>query len=237
VLRRAARLRQPEAILFAGGILGGVREYAARGATPWGLTHEDALFVERFFETLGELGSFAAVIPGPADTPLEEFLRIGMHAEVDFPGVHLVHATLVQKGDVAVCGVGGRIGTGGAADADTPSRTLTEYYLRSLRAARQPHRILLLAAPPTGALGGTDGSSLMGELIDSHHPTLCVVGGQDERRGSQRVASTLVINPGHLAEGSAAWLDLGRPAQEAVEFLDLRHPGGTGVVTELGVCD
>jgi Icc-related predicted phosphoesterase len=236
-LRRAARLRQPEAVLFVGGVGGGLRQYAARGTTPWALTHADALFIERFFEALGELGVFAAVVPGPADTPLEEFLRIGMHAEVDFPGVHLVHATLVQKGDVAVCGVGGRIGTEAVYDGDTCSRTLVEYHLRSLRAARQPHRVLLLAAPPRGALGGDDGSSLVGELIDSHHPSLCAVGGPDGRRGSQRVARTLVINPGHLAEGSAAWLDLGRPVEEAVEFLDLRHPGGTGAAAELGVCD
>jgi Icc-related predicted phosphoesterase len=236
-LRQAARLRQPEAILFVGGVVGGLRQYAARGATPWALTHADALFIERFFEVLGELGVFAAVIPGPADTPVEEFLRMGMHAEVDFPGVNLVHATLVQKGDVAVCGIGGRIGAGAVYDADLCSRTLAGYFLRSLRSARQPHRVLLLAAPPTGTLGGTDGSTLVGELIDSHHPSLCVVGGPDERRGCQRVARTLVVNPGHLAEGSAAWVDLGRPASEVVEFLDLRHPGVMGSATELGVCD
>src|SRR5260370_35277994 len=104
-LRSAARLRQPEAVLFAGGVLGGVRQYAARGTTPWALTHEDALFVERFFETLGELGVFAAVIPGPADTPLEEFLRLGMHAEGDSPAAHCVHPPPVPKANVAVCGV------------------------------------------------------------------------------------------------------------------------------------
>jgi Icc-related predicted phosphoesterase len=237
VLRRAAGQRKPEAVLFVGGVLGGLRQYAARGSTPWALTHEDALFVERFFETLGELGVFAGVIPGPADTPLEEFLRIGMHAEVDFPGVHLAHATLISMGDLAVCGIGGRVGNGAVYDADTCSRVQVEYHLRSLRAARQPHRVLLLAAPPTGALGGADGSALVGELIDSLHPSLCAVGGPDGGRGSQRVARTLVVNPGHLAEGSAAWVDLGRPAAEAVEFLDLRHPGATGAPSELGVCD
>jgi hypothetical protein len=236
-LRHLVQVRQPEGVLFAGGVVGGLRQYAVRGNTPWGLTREDALFIERFFETLGDLGVFAAVIPGPADTPLEEFLRMGMHAEVDFPGVHLVHATLVQKGDVAVCGIGGRIGNGAVVDRDSFPRTLAEYHLRPLLAARQPHRILLLSVPPTGPLGGDEGTPLIGDLIDSHHPSLCVVGGSDACRGCQRLARTLVVNPGSLAEGSAAWLDWGRPAAEAVEFLDVRHPGVSGTTAELGVCD
>ena len=41
-------------------------------------------------------------------------------------------------------------------------------------------------------------------------------------RSCERIAGTLVIRPGLLAAGSAAWLDWGHPANEQVEFLDLK---------------
>ncbi len=236
-LRQAVAKRRPEGLLFAGGVLDRGRQYVAQTTTQWGLTHDDALFLEKFFETVGGLDIFSAIIPGPVDTPLEDFLRLGMNAEVDFPGLHLVHATLVEKGDIAVCGMGGCISGCPATELDTCSRTLAEYHLRSLGSAKQPHKVLLLANPPPGQLGGEEGSALTGDLIDSYHPSLCVVAGPSERRGTQRIASTLVINPGCLAEGWAAWLDRNRPADEQVEFLNLRDLESAGVATDIGVCD
>jgi len=49
---------------------------------------------------------------------------------------------------------------------------------------------------------------------------LCVVAGRTERRGVQRIASTLVVNPGCLADGSAAWLDWNQRSGDQVEFLE-----------------
>jgi Icc-related predicted phosphoesterase len=236
-LRRAVEVRPPDGVLFAGGVLAAPRHYAARQGTAWGLTHEDGLLIEQFFETLGRLGVFCAVIPGPADTPLEDFLRMGMHAEIESPGVHLAHATVIEKGDMAVCGLGGNVSEANATDPDMCSRTLAEYYLRPLWTAKQPHKVLLLSAPPPGPLGGDHGSKFTADLIDSYHPNLCVVAGPSEQRGSQRFARTLVINPGRLADGWAAWLDWNRPVDEQVEVLDLRHPDPTAVPEETGVGD
>jgi Icc-related predicted phosphoesterase len=236
-LRQVVERRRPDGILFAGGVLDTARRYAPRDGTAWGLTREDAGFLEQFLEALGRLGVFSALIPGPMDTPLEDFLRMGMHAEIEFPGVHLVHATLVERGDIAVCGVGGVICEGSACELDTCSRTLAEYYLRPLWTAKQPHRILLLATPPKGPLGGEEGTTVMADLIDSYHPSLCVVAGPSGRRGTQRIAHTLVINPGYLAEGWAAWLDWNRAAEEQVEFLNLRALEPAGVAAEVGVGD
>jgi Icc-related predicted phosphoesterase len=169
---------------------------------------------------LGKTGVFCAVIPGPAGEPLEEFYRFGMHAEINFPQVHIAHATLIENEDVALSGVGGSIGETALIGIDSYSRTTTEFYLRSLWRAERPRKILLLPAAPPGPLGGAEGSSLVGELIDSWHPSLCVVAGQTALRGLQRIAHTLVINPGRLADGSAAWLDWNRPVEKQVEFLD-----------------
>jgi Icc-related predicted phosphoesterase len=217
-LRETVQQRKPDAILFAGGILAPARQTIEK-QTPWSICREDILFFEEFLAVLGKTGVFSAVIPGPAGEPLDEFYRVGMHAEIDFPTVHIAHATLIEEGDVALSGVGGSIGETALLGIDSYSRTTTEYYLRSLWRAEQPRKILLLPAPPPGPLAGPEGSTLVGELIDSWHPSLCVVAGQTSLRGVQRIGHTLVINPGQLADGSAAWLDWNRPVAEQVEFM------------------
>jgi hypothetical protein len=218
-LRRVVETRRPDGILFAGGVLPLERCYKPK-VTLWGMTRADAEFVERFFRTLGDLGVFSAVIPGAGDTPLEEFLRLGMHAEVEFPAVHLAHATLAVRDGLAVTGLGGWVSEGSACELDCCPRTLALYHLRALLGANQPHRVLLLARPPAGPLGGLDGSRLSAELIDSLHPSLCVVGGGSEGAAVCQVAHTLVVNPGFLADGRAAWLDWRRGAEQRVELLD-----------------
>jgi hypothetical protein len=168
---------------------------------------------------------FAAVIPGEHDVPLREFLRLGIGAEVQNPKIHLVHATPTTGSDWAICGIGGHL----TEWVDTGehrvrvSRSTAEYFLRSLWQVEQSRKILLLAAPPSGPLGGSgEQGELAAELIDSYHPHLCAVGGQTEHRGVQRIAHTTIVNPGRLADGSAAWFDWTRPRNEQVEMLDLR---------------
>jgi len=119
------------------------------------------------------------------------------------------------------CGLGGPIAERKLFGVDSHSRVTAEYALRPLWNAKQPRKALLLAVPPCGPLGGPDGAELVGELIDSYHPDLCVVGGSSERRGCERIGHTLVINPGRLTDGWAAWLDWGRPSAEQVEFVNL----------------
>jgi len=218
------KARRPDGILFAGGVLGEGRHFAPCSFTGWGMPTEEACFVERFFEVLGKLGIFSAVIPGTEDTPLEEFLRIGMHAETEFPGVHVVHATLLEQSDLAVCGLGGRLSGDGCHEPDNIPRVFAEYHLRNLWTAKKSRRVLLLPTPPSGMLGGNYGNAFIGELIDSYHPSLCVVCGPSDCRGFEHVGKTLVVNPGSLADGWAAWLDWDSHGDRQVEFLDLRGP-------------
>jgi hypothetical protein len=227
-LRRIVEAGQPDGILFAGGVLNEGRPYEPSIA-PCGMAREEALFVERFFEMLGKLSVWSAVIPGAFDTPLEEFLQLGMAAEVEFPGIHLAHATLLMERDVAVTGLGGWVADEQVCEAEPCSRTMAQYYLRALTAAKQPHKALLLAKPPTGRLGGLEGSTLTGELIDSLRPSVCVVGDGSGRSGIQRVAHTLVVTPGFLSDGRAAWLDWRRPPAERVELMNLAEAVTGGV--------
>jgi hypothetical protein len=192
------------------------------------MRRDEALFVERFFETLGKLQVWSAVIPGAFDTPLEEFLQLGMHAEVEFPGVHVVHATLVAEGDVAVTGLGGWVSEGPVCEIEPCSRTMANYYLRALSSARQPHRMLLLTRPPSGQPGG---SVLTGELIDSLRPSVCVVGDGSGDASIQRVAHSLVVAPGFLSHGRAAWLDWRRPPTERIELMKLAEAVTVAVIS------
>jgi len=217
-LQKVAKQKCPDGILFAGGVLSPTRKYAAR-ITPWDLTREDGIFLERFLETMGNLNIFTAIIPGTMDTPLCEFLRLGMAAELEFPTLHLVHATLVTHAYFAFCGIGAGLSEEGARDTDCYSRTQAEYFLRSLWNVEQSNRILLFASPPPGPLGGSQAVPLVGDLIDSIHPSLCVVSGPTKCQGIGWIGHTRVINPGLLSDGAAAWLNLNKEEAEQVEFL------------------
>lgn len=227
-LRQAVARKPPDAILFSGGILAPSHDDAVN-RTPWRLSRQDCRFIEEFFTVLGELGVFSAVLPGLEGEPLDQFLRLGMQAELTFPTVHSAHATLIEAGDLALSGIGVVVGESRVLGMDSYSRTSAEYFLRPLWQARQPRKVLLLSAPPTGPLGGPRGSALIGELIDSFYPGLCVVGGESQWRGSERIGHTLVINPGCLADGWAAWLDWRRASQDQVEFVNLRNLQPTSV--------
>src|SRR4051812_23981350 len=74
--------RKPDGVLFAGGILGEDRTTNAEKLKKW----------DQFFKSLDKLGVFTAVIPGTADVPAREFLRMATAAEVAHPNLHVVHA-------------------------------------------------------------------------------------------------------------------------------------------------
>jgi Icc-related predicted phosphoesterase len=234
-LRRAVVQRRAEGVLFVGGVLAPARSYSIH-ATPWGMTRTDGLFAEKFFQTLGKLGVFSAIIPGWADASLDEFLRMGMAAELEYPGVHLVHATLVEKGDVAIYGLGGYLRDGPAYERDSYSRVMSEYLVRALSRSQRPRKVLLLSRPPRGPLGGPEGSEALSDLIDSTHPTLCVVGGAQKSRGVRRMGRSLIVNPGYLSADSAAWLDWTHPAEGQVEILNLSPERLQNVPFETGFC-
>lgn len=212
-LKALVRERQPDGVLFAGDILVCEPTSHAEKLKMW----------NSCFDAFGALGVFTAVIPGAGEAPLREFLRLTKEAEMTYPNLHIAHGTLLEEGDVAICGVGGDLVEGEDCTENCVcySRATAEFFLRILWRAEQSHKILLLSVAPPGQLGGECGNRICGDFIDSYHPSLCLVAGTTERRGLQRIAHTLVVNPGRLADGSAAWLDWNRHRDEQVEFLRL----------------
>ena len=221
-LTALAQQRRPDAILFAGGLFEPTPPHESLTAVAE-RRHCDTRLLEQFFAALGELKSVAAVIPGPHDAPLRAILMAGMNARSQWQGVHLVHCTLVTARDIVISGVGGELTR--TEDSGDPvvrcSRTTAQYFLQAFSAANESEKVLLLAAPPKGELGGDAGSELIGELIDSYHPKLCVVAGATAHRGVQRIAHTTIVNPGRLSDGSAAWVDWNREVDEQVELIKL----------------
>jgi hypothetical protein len=150
---------------------------------------------------------------------MDQFYRWGMAVELEFPPIHMAHATLVEEQDLAVCGLGVSIAEELLMREDCYSRIRALSFLRPLRMSVKPRKVLLLPEPPPGLLGGSEGNSVIGELIDGLRPSLCVVAGRTERRGLQWLASTLLVNPGSLAAESSALLDWDRSGNDQVQFL------------------
>lgn len=219
-LKNAVQQHEPHAILFAGGILGKPAEGEDRSK----LTNETGETFKAFFKGLGDTGVYAAVIPGWYDQPIDEFLNLALDAELEFPNIHVVHGTLFEEGDVALCGVGGELTEKGSCTGNhlKRSRAVAEYMLRMLWRSDVSRKVLLLGSPPNGKLGGSIGSVVAGEIIDSYHPDLCAVGGETEHRGVDRVAHTWIVNPGRLADGSAALFDWNKPDGEKAELLNIK---------------
>jgi hypothetical protein len=230
-LRQAVQARQPDGVLFAGGIANPCGRPGYRESM-WSLAREDVLFVEEFFESLGRLGVFSALIHSSAGGPLGEFLQLAMHAELEFPNVHVVHVTPVEAGDLMVIGIGGALADHHLLGGDSYSRPEAEYFLRPLWSSDKPRKVLLLPEPPPGPLSKKEANPLVADLIDSLHPNLCLVNGSSERRGTQQIGNTLVVNPGRLADGFAAWLNWTHAPQ--VEMVNLRQLSGHQLAEGLG---
>jgi Icc-related predicted phosphoesterase len=212
-LYKVVQEQRPDGLLFAGGISG-------NGPT----SHADKLRKwESFFDALGKVRVFTAVVPGAEEAPLRDFLRLAKAAEVEYPNVHVAHATHFEQGDMAVGGLGGALTETEDRTEDQVfyARTSAEYFIRSLWQADPPYKVLLLSVAPSGELGGEAGNRICGDFIDSYHPSLCVVEGTSQRRGSQRIAHTLIVNPGGLADGCVASLDRSRSRDEQVQMLGI----------------
>jgi Icc-related predicted phosphoesterase len=219
LLKKAAHDLKADLVVFTGGVVDAEqRDRSSEG--------ELLRLWEQFFDAIGsiaESGVLTAVLPGPADAPLRHFLRLGMYEEGEHPKLHLIHATLLEDADMAICGVGGEITEHEELSENRvrTSRSLAEYYLRKLWESDQSRKVLVLSQPPSGQLGGHHGNRIIGEFLDSYHPSLCLVGGPTEHRGWQRVAHTLVINPGRLVDNSVAWYDASKHADLQVDLLYL----------------
>ncbi len=79
-----------------------------------------------------------------------------------------------------------------------------------------------MSDPPESWQGDLAGACLADALITAYHPEVCVAGRPGVKGPIQRVGDTLLIHPGELSSGCAAWLDLGLPKDEQVKLLHFK---------------
>ena len=94
MLQKLVQERRPDGVLFVGGVLGTDPASHAEKLRRW----------EELFDALGKLSVFTAMVPGAAEVPLREFLRLAKDAEVEYPSLHIAHATLFEHRHHAICG-------------------------------------------------------------------------------------------------------------------------------------
>lgn len=164
------------------------------------------------FQTLGRAGRPAYWVPGPADAPIEDYLREAQNIEVTFPFVRGVHGTaaFAPDGHIVFAGFGGHVSDDPAEPREELQalrypRWEPEYRLKVRRELHEHQLVLLLSTPPAHKGLGTAGSEELAELVNTHRPRLVVCGGE---RGAEMLGTSLVVAPGSLADGRYAVADL-----------------------------
>lgn len=214
--------------------LGGERTFGANTA----LAQEhvaDLELYERSLELLGAAGAPIFLIPGEYDAPLATLNQALQMYRGNAP-VYKVHrkAVYLSDGDV-VAGFGGRL-------VETQTEDLLLLHLPawevrvafeclamsnfSFQSAR--HRILLFATPPRGRqidrdAGSPTGLPLLNRIIQIYQPYLVCCAGPESGRGVEVIDGAHVVNPGALAAGSYALIDID-PLHVHLAYLDNRLP-------------
>ena len=114
----------------------------------------------------------------------------------------------------------GFVGLGGS--SPTPFPTLFEWeddYALQIEGLLDPASVLLSRGPPRGSLDDTHfrgnvGSQSLRDIIDRKVPRLVICGHIHEARGPAALCRTKLVNPGMLARGYAALVDI----QDTIEI-------------------
>lgn len=199
-------------------LLGNVVALPRSGAASAEMLAEDTY--RAAIERLGSLGAPIYLIPGAHDPSLAAINRVVKTYQGPAP-IHLVHRTAAVLGATdVVAGFGGELTQGQTAtDASIhfpawEARVAFEHlhaYNDVFRSA--PRRILLFAVPPQSthtAQQNTEGHgvALLTSLIRAYQPALVCCGGPAGTRGVETISGTQIVNPGWLADGAYALIDL-----------------------------
>jgi Icc-related predicted phosphoesterase len=188
--------------------------------------HKDIQLYAQFYQLLGALKLPVYVVPGHLDAPERIFLQASLDRETIAPEIALVHRSFAFAGrNFVVAGFGGRL-----TDGERETTWVLEYpaweaefsfdFLNRL----DQDRIMLFHTPPTGTELDLQqdrhiGAPVVNTLIKAYHPKLVVCGHALDGQGKAWIGSSLVVNPGPLAEGYYALIDL---RDEKVYFGDVR---------------
>ncbi len=185
---------------------------------------DDAESITRFFQSLDRLGVPVFIVPGRNDAPERFFLQAAFNSEIVEKHIHLVHRSFAPLGrGFVVAGFGGEVT---ATDRDH------EFFLRYpgweaqfsldfLRHLEQVKLFVAHTAPATPFEGEhqANGHEAIRHIIKTYNPYLAVCSRPGGEKGKVVVGSTLVVSPGHLANGDYAIIDV---EEKSVSFGNLR---------------
>jgi Icc-related predicted phosphoesterase len=164
------------------------------------------------FEALGSSGVRAFWVPGPADAPVETYLRESRNLEVVFTNLRGVHGSLSLQKHVLVAGMGGEIDDDPDASRDEQSRLRypgweVEYRLKPIDDLdKYEQRVFLFSTPPAHKGLGEPGSEVLAELVNTYRPRVVVAAGAAQH--SELLGKSLVVCPGSLMAGEYALIDI-----------------------------
>jgi uncharacterized protein len=163
------------------------------------------------FEALGASGIRTFWVPGPADAPIDTYLREARNMEVVFPNLRGVHGTCTLQRHVLFAGMGGEIEDDPDAERDEQMRLRypaweAEYRLKLVGELDQYQSVFLFSTPPAHKGLGVPGSQVLAELVNTHRPRVVITAGSE--RGSELLGTSLVVAPGSLLAGEYAVVDL-----------------------------
>ena len=228
-----------DAVVFAGNIVdGGVRVPEWEAERPRGLSpdearlatqlqeREDIRLYTRYLAILGELDVPCYLVPGHLDVPERLFLKASLNHEAVAPSVAPVHRSFApMERTFVVAGFGGRLTKDKREMLWTVEYPSWEAEL-GLDFARRldQERILLFHMPPTGTdldLRHDDhiGAPVVNTLIKTYRPKFVFCGHAPDGQGKALIGTSLVVNPGPLADGYYAILDT---EEEKVYFGNVR---------------
>jgi hypothetical protein len=166
----------------------------------------------RVFDGLGRSGRPTYWVPGPADAPIDGYLREVHAMEIVHPSLHGVHGTAAFAPDehVVFAGFGGEVSDEPDSSRDEFDRLRyphwePDYRLKILAELGEHQSVFLFHTPPAHKGLNRPGSDALAELIGTYRPRLVVCGGE---AGSEMLGSSLVVSPGSLADGEYALADL-----------------------------
>jgi Icc-related predicted phosphoesterase len=200
-LRLVVEEERPDLVVFAGGLLAPGREGStvARG-------------LHRLLHGLAALPCAVAVVPGAADAPERRVLPVATAQEWTERNLHCVHGMLATIDDLAVAGFGGDI-TERERETEVALRYPAwelRYRMAFLNRVEQP--LLLVHHHPPAQMHELDvvdgrhiGSQAVTEVVGTWRPRVVVVAGP--RPAREMYASTVVVSPGRLDQGSYALFD------------------------------
>ena len=173
---------------------------------------EDLRQYKLFSARVDSLGIPVLVIPGHLDAPEERYFLFMQQSAFLSDNIILLHENIHKVGAYIFTGFGGQI-----TDQDKEDYFLLQYPRREcLFGTRRMHflnppRILVFHTPPISTLDVADGAHLghafVNEIVQAVSPSFLFCGHVTQAYGVEEIGSTLVVNPGSLADGHYALLN------------------------------